>query len=103
MGEKSLAPFGELLHETWKQKRALASGISNSAIDEAYEAGCRAGALGGKLLGAGGRGFLLLFAEPDKHAAIVSTLREWPRVGIRLGTGGSRIIYQPNHRQTKDR
>ncbi len=89
-----LPAFGALLHDSWMHKRALASGISNSAIDQAYDAARAAGALGGKLLGAGGRGFLLLYAEPERHAAIREALRGLAEVDFRLGLDGSRIILR---------
>jgi D-glycero-alpha-D-manno-heptose-7-phosphate kinase len=90
-----LTAFGALLHETWLHKRALAAGISNSAIDQAYEAARDAGALGGKLLGAGGRGFLLLYAEPECQAAVREALRDLAEVDFRMGSEGSRILL--NH------
>jgi D-glycero-alpha-D-manno-heptose-7-phosphate kinase len=66
----SLDDFGRLLHETWELKRRLTSKISNPVIDEIYEAGREAGALGGKLLGAGGGGFMLFYARPEDHAGL---------------------------------
>ena len=87
-----LPAFGTLLHEAWQYKRALAGGITNSTIDQAYEAARGAGARGGKLLGAGGRGFLLLYAEPECQAAIREALRGLAEVDFRLGFEGSRII-----------
>ena len=59
------ADFGRMLDESWQLKRSLSSAISNERIDGVYEAARRAGALGGKLLGAGGGGFMLIFAPPD--------------------------------------
>src|SRR5205823_4227745 len=69
-GSCDLSDFGKLLHENWGLKRKLSSRISTAEIDAIYEAGRKAGALGGKLLGAGGGGFLLLFARPEDHARI---------------------------------
>jgi D-glycero-alpha-D-manno-heptose-7-phosphate kinase len=69
-GTTSLAQFGELLHKAWAAKKSLESGISNGQIDELYDRARQSGAWGGKLLGAGGGGFLLLFAPPEKHAQI---------------------------------
>jgi D-glycero-alpha-D-manno-heptose-7-phosphate kinase len=86
--------FGELLNETWQMKRALANGITNSSIDEAYQAGRDAGAIGGKLLGAGGRGFLLLFAETEKHPAIREALKDMMEVPFAFSNEGSRIIFR---------
>lgn len=70
-----ISGFGDLLNEGWKLKRTLASGISNPAIDEAYETAMANGALGGKLLGAGG-GFLLFYCEPDKQERLRVALRK---------------------------
>ena len=88
--------FGKLLNEGWKLKRSLSSGVSNSEIDEAYEAALAEGAVGGKLLGAGGGGFLLLFAHPDKHASIIHRLKQYVYVPFRFEKLGSSIaLYQP--------
>ncbi|NCD34079.1 MAG: kinase [Spartobacteria bacterium] len=84
--------FGDLLHETWQMKRGLAQGISNTAIDQAYSTGRKAGAIGGKLLGAGGRGFLLLFAEPGSHTAIRKQLHPMQEVPFAFSNIGTRII-----------
>ncbi len=65
---RALARFGEILHENWTYKRTLVQGISNDSINEYYETALRAGALGGKLLGAGGGGFLLFYVEKQKPA-----------------------------------
>jgi D-glycero-alpha-D-manno-heptose-7-phosphate kinase len=73
--EADIKDFGKLLHESWKLKRGLTNLISTNAIDEMYESARRAGAIGGKLLGAGGGGFMLLFAEPEKHPAIKAKLK----------------------------
>src|SRR5260221_5896107 len=62
---RNLNDFGKLLHEAWEAKRSLEPDISNAQIDDYYQRGLRAGALGGKLLGAGGGGFLLFFFEPN--------------------------------------
>lgn len=92
-GTDSLDAFGRLLHECWTWKKALAEGITNSAIDQAYEQACAEGALGGKLLGAGGRGFLLLYANPDHQPAIRQALTPLKEVDVRLNAPGSTLIY----------
>src|SRR5262249_45308470 len=69
-GGGSLSAFGELLHRAWVLKRELDEAISNETVDQIYEAGREAGALGGKLLGAGGGGFLLFFVPPEHKAAV---------------------------------
>jgi len=90
---RRLNDFGDLLHEAWQLKRGLADGISNPDIDRWYEAARAAGALGGKVLGAGGGGFLLFFVErqnQDRVRRRLATLRELP---FRLEPQGSKIIY----------
>ena len=85
--------LGTLLHTAWTLKKSLSPGISNPLIDSAYDAARAAGALGGKLLGAGGGGFLMFFADPNCHEAIrqaLPTLRETP---IQFSPQGSRIIF----------
>jgi D-glycero-alpha-D-manno-heptose-7-phosphate kinase len=74
-------------------KRTLSNQITNSLIDEVYETGMKAGALGGKLLGAGGGGFVLFFAEPDRHLKIKAALNKFLHVPIRFDEGGSQVIY----------
>ena len=88
-----LPSFGTLLHETWIRKRLLASGISTPAIDEAYADARAAGALGGKLLGAGGRGYLCLFVPPAARTAVVSRLSRLRSVPFRFESEGARIVF----------
>jgi len=88
-----LEAFGEILHEGWMRKRALASGISNARIDDWYERGRAAGAMGGKILGAGGGGFLLLYAPAERHAGIRAALPELRPTRVRFEPQGSKIIY----------
>ncbi len=88
-----LRPFGRLLHEGWEAKKSLEDSISNSKIDEYYERGLRAGALGGKLLGAGGGGFLLFFCEPEKQQALRAELSELRELTFSLDPEGSKIVY----------
>ncbi len=85
--------FGRILHEGWLLKQNLSSGISNSGIAELYERGLKAGALGGKLLGAGGSGFLLFYCpeeNQEQFRAAMSDLREYP---FKFDNSGSKIIY----------
>ncbi len=94
---RPVAEIGRLLHQGWMMKRELAEGVTTSAINEIYEAARAAGAIGGKLLGAGGGGFMLLFAEPDRQAAIREALRGLVHVRFRLGAAGSRVVvYEPD-------
>ncbi len=91
-----ITEFGELLHESWTLKRQLAQEVSTTAIDEIYEEARSAGAVGGKLLGAGGGGFMLIFAEPAKHQAIRDRLNSLTEVGFRVGSPGSKVVvYEP--------
>ena len=90
---QDLAPFGELLHDAWLAKRSLSDKISNGSVDAAYEAARGAGALGGKLLGAGGGGFLLVFAPPAKHVKIKKQLSRLIHVPFKFEFGGSQVIF----------
>ncbi len=88
-----VAALGPLLHEAWRIKRTMNSGVTNGTIDAAYDAARAAGADGGKLLGAGGGGFLMFMAPPERHEAIrgaLSALRETP---MRFAPQGSNIIF----------
>jgi len=94
--KNNLEDFGKLLHESWQLKRTLSSKVSNSKIDEIYQTAIQAGALGGKILGAGGGGFLLLFARPEAHNQIHAKLNGLLKVPFRFENQGSQIIvYQP--------
>ena len=88
-----LERFGRLLHDQWLIKRGLSSQISNSAIDNIYEVGLKAGAFGGKLLGAGAGGFMMFFAHPDRQPAIKLALSNLLYVPVRFDHIGSQIIY----------
>ena len=90
---EDLEDFGKLLHEQWLVKRSLTDLISNPVIDEMYEAGRRAGAIGGKLLGAGGGGFLLFFVRPELHTRVREALPHLLHVPFRFENLGSQIIY----------
>lgn len=93
---RSLDEFGRLLHEGWKVKRSLTQKISNSNIDEIYQAGLDAGALGGKLLGAGGGGFMLLYVPPERREAVRSRLKNLLCVPFSFSNRGSQVIvYEP--------
>jgi len=98
-GTGSLARFGALLHRGWLLKRGLDSAITNDTIDEIYRAGLEAGALGGKLLGAGGGGFLLLFVPPERHAAVRQRLAHLQEVEFKTCAPGSRAIHCGAQRQ----
>ncbi len=85
--------FGETLHESWTEKRKMASGISNPQIDAWYETARRNGALGGKILGAGGGGFLLLYTPQECFLDILRALPELRPIPFHLEPQGSKIIY----------
>lgn len=89
----TLDTFGELLSEQWNIKRNLTAHISNSDIDNIYETGMRHGALGGKLLGAGGGGFMLFYAPKDRQDGIKNALSEKLFVPFRFEDTGSKIVY----------
>ncbi len=92
-----LDALGEIMHEGWMRKRELATQISNDRIDAWYERARFHGALGGKLLGAGGGGFLLLYAPVERHQAIIRALPELRPLAIRCEPQGSKIIYVEQH------
>ncbi len=94
---KNLLPFGKLLHESWKIKRQLSDKVSTPFIDEIYDTALRAGAVGGKLLGAGGGGFVLFFVPPSRQQKIREKLKKLLYVPFSFENLGSQIIfYQPN-------
>jgi D-glycero-alpha-D-manno-heptose-7-phosphate kinase len=93
---KDLLHFGQLLHEAWLAKRSLSAQVSNSQVDELYSRAQAAGAIGGKLTGAGGGGFLLLFVPPDKQESVKTQLQNLIHVPFRFEPSGSQIIfYEP--------
>lgn len=92
-----ITAIGELLHEAWLLKRELSPVVSSAAIDEIYERGRKAGAIGGKLLGAGSGGFFLFFVPPERRPALRRALNELIEVGIDIDHDGSSIVlFEPN-------
>lgn len=89
---RSLREFGHLLHDSWQIKRTLTQKISSPEIDAIYDAGLEAGALGGKLLGAGGGGFMLFFVPPEKRAALRQRLKRLLCVPFKFSTKGSEVV-----------
>ena len=89
----SLKEFGKLLDTTWKLKRGTGSKISNGSIDELYDMGIKAGALGGKLLGAGGGGFLLFYCEKEKQEALIKVLDKLMIVPFNFENDGAQVLY----------
>lgn len=91
-----ISDFGHLLHDSWQLKRSLTGKISSPYIDEIYEAGLSAGALGGKLLGAGGGGFMLFFVPPERREALKHRLKNLLCVPFAFSHRGSHVIvYEP--------
>ena len=90
---KDLQDFGELLHEGWQIKREISESISNSTVDSMYEAARSAGAIGGKLSGAGGGGFMLLFVPPERQARVLECFKHLVHVPFQFESGGSQIIF----------
>ena len=89
--------FGKMLHQTWGYKQTLSEKVSTPEIDAIYNSAITAGALGGKILGAGGGGFLLLFARPEDHACIKEKLNQLVHVPFNFENAGSRVVlYQPD-------
>ncbi|MGA8432448.1 MAG: galactokinase [Candidatus Sulfotelmatobacter sp.] len=93
---RPIAEFGKLLDQSWQIKRGLTKNITSSSIDEIYEAGRSAGALGGKLLGAGGGGFMLFFVPPERKQELRNRLRKLLCVPFSFSSRGSElVVYEP--------
>ena len=92
-GSQGIEAFGALLHEGWMQKKAMGDLVSTPLIDGIYSRALTKGAIGGKLLGAGGGGFILLFAPPERQSAIRAELAELIHVPFQFTTNGSQIIF----------
>lgn len=92
-GEKELDDFGRLLDVTWKLKRQTGGAISTGCIDELYAKGIRAGALGGKLLGAGGGGFLLFYVQPEMRESVMAAMHDLMHIPFKFENGGTRVIH----------
>lgn len=99
LGNKNtgIEDFGRLLDFSWQHKRKLSEKVSTDAIDQIYSTAIKSGAIGGKILGAGGGGFMLLFAPPDMHSRIAENLSHLVRVNFKFEDSGSKVVlYQPN-------
>jgi D-glycero-alpha-D-manno-heptose-7-phosphate kinase len=94
-----LGGFGELLHEAWQAKRSLSASVSNADVDELYERARSAGAIGGKLAGAGGGGFLLLFVPPDRRHEVRGSLSSLIHVPFKFEFSGSQILFADNEQE----
>jgi D-glycero-alpha-D-manno-heptose-7-phosphate kinase len=93
VGGASLAGFGDVLHKAWLLKRELDDAISNTTVDAIYNAGLEAGALGGKLLGAGGGGFVLFFVPPERQDQVRDRLSHLPEVQFRVNAAGTYVVH----------
>lgn len=90
---KDLDDFGRLLDTSWKLKRDTGSKVSTNTIDELYERGIKAGALGGKLLGAGGGGFLLFYVQSEKRESVLKAMEDLLNVPFEFESSGTRVVY----------
>lgn len=97
-GSGDISDFGRLLHESWLLKKSISSKITTSVVDDMYEKAIKAGALGGKLMGAGGGGFMVFFVEPGLHQNVLDALDDFLLVPFELESAGTHIaFYQPKH------
>lgn len=98
--DRSLDDFGTLLNKTWYLKKSLSQKITNPKIDEMYERAIRAGAIGGKLLGAGGGGFMIFYVPPELQPKVQTELSEYLHIPFKFDFDGSKIVvYEPNYQQ----
>lgn len=88
-----LDDFGRLLDQTWRLKRQTGAAVSTDSIDELYNKGIRAGALGGKLLGAGGGGFLIFYVQPEKQVFVREAMKNLMYIPFEFENGGTRVIH----------
>jgi len=93
-GTGPLRDFGELLHESWTIKRQLSTKVSSAAIDDMYESALAAGATGGKLMGAGSGGFLMMYVEADKRTDVMNAVSSLPMVDFNFESSGSQVILR---------
>ena len=97
LGDRDIAAFGELLHETWELKRSINHQISTPLVDELYAKARAAGTIGGKLLGAGGGGFVLLFVRPQQRQRVLDALKNFLVVPFSLESSGTHVVlYEPD-------
>ena len=101
--ECDLDDFGRMLDYTWKLNRQTGVAVSTNTIDELYAKGIDAGALGGKLLGAGGGGFLVFYVQPDRQDSVLWAMRDLLHIPFEFEDGGTRVIhYTPENYTPKD-
>ena len=98
-----LDDFGRMLDQTWKLKRQIGAAVSTNSIDELYARGIAAGALGGKLLGAGGGGFLVFYVQPDRQDSVRWSMQNLMHIPFEFEDGGTRVIhYSPETYEPKN-
>ena len=91
--DADLDDFGRLLDHTWRLKRQTGAAVSTDTIDELYEKGMTAGALGGKLLGAGGGGFLVFYVQPERQGFVRRAMKDLMHIPFEFEDGGTRVIH----------
>lgn len=100
VSDRDLKEFGELLNYTWKLKKTLSSKVTNPQIDKMYEKALQAGAIGGKLLGAGGGGFMAFYVEKENQEAVKDALKDYLHIPFNFDFDGSKIVvYEPNYKE----
>ncbi|MCW9035109.1 MAG: kinase [Rhodospirillales bacterium] len=100
--EGDIHDFGRLLHESWLVKRSISSAISTDVIDDIYNKAVTAGALGGKILGAGGGGFVLIYAQREKQPSVRKALESYLEIPVKFETGGAQVTFYENTWWNKD-
>ena len=93
---EDLVAFGGLMREAWQVKRSFSAKVSNSKVDDLFERAISAGAIGGKLTGAGGGGFMLLFVPPEARPRVKERLKDLIQVDMRFAPGGSEVVFENN-------
>jgi len=97
VSRRPISDLGELLHDSWTLKSSLDNGVSNPAIDAMYNKALEAGALGGKLLGAGGGGFLMMLVRPEDQSRVRAALSEYPTLDVGIGVSGCQLLPGDGH------
>ncbi len=91
--DQDISEFGRLLDQAWRIKRSFSGKVSNAHVDGIYDAAIEAGAIGGKILGAGGGGFMVLFVPPERQQRVREKLKDFIHVPFRFESTGSQIIF----------
>ena len=90
---RDICEFGRLLNKAWELKKSFSNRVSSSELDNLYETGIKNGAVGGKLLGAGGGGFMLFFCVPEKQQQVIESLGNYLHISFNFEGNGSQVIY----------